>query len=93
MTITIEAVIKNLDSKQKELVEKMDELGFTSLGHKGDYIARGRTIFMRSIFDSHGKKIATFTKASLKEVESEIVAKIEKTKQYFIDASEVKLAS
>jgi thermostable 8-oxoguanine DNA glycosylase len=86
--IGIIAVIASLNAKNEELVKKMDELGYTSLGHKGEYFVRGRTIFkvkFASILNSG--KISSFTKGTLEEVQKEILADIEDTKQYFIRAS------
>jgi len=86
---------ERLNQKNKELVQKMDELGFTSLGHEGTYLIIGRTIFMkpRICATLGNEKIATFTRATLHQVEEKIINDIENTIKYFQDVYDKKITS
>jgi len=95
MSITLKVkhnVLQRLNQKNKELVKRMDELGYTSLGHEGTYLIKGRTIYMKPRFGSSlgNEKIATFTKATLEQVQEDIVRDINETVEYFENAYEAK---
>jgi len=85
-------VTQRLNQKNKELVRRMDELGYTSLGYEGTYLVKGRTIYMNPRFGTSlgYEKIATFTKATLEQVEKDIVKDINETIEYFEKSYEAK---
>lgn len=86
----IEAIIAELNTKNEELVKEMDNLGFTSLGHKAEYYSKGRTIYKgtyANIKYLNPVKVGVVTKANAETIKDELIKKeIDSVLEYFRNA-------
>lgn len=70
----IKDIVLELNTKNKELVKEMDNLGFTSLGHKAEYYFKGRTIY-KNEYANHSVKVGVVTKANAGTIKDELIEK------------------
>ena len=86
-SVTIQDIVNELNNKNKELVREMDNLGFTSQGHKAEYYSQGRTIY-KGTFSNHKYlnplKVGVFIKDRAEQIRLELIEKeIDSVLEYF----------
>jgi thioesterase domain-containing protein len=82
----IRNIVSELNAKNKELVKEMDNLGFTSLGHKAEYYFKGRTIY-KNEYANHSVKVGVVIKANAETIKDELIEKeIHSVIEYFKNA-------
>jgi hypothetical protein len=87
-------LVRTLNKENKRLTRTMDELGFTSQGHRAEYFTKGRTIYKGTYGNNRYRnpiKVAVFVKKNAESLKEQLIKEeVTDVIAYFAEAKELK---